>query len=106
MYREKRGDLEEKISVIIIGKEGMMMMTFTLSVITQAYEWGVEAMKLASKLKLDQQPCCPFSVATHLLSQVDQFLADHSSQTAILEDLNILARKLDNPKLFDQCKVC
>ncbi len=82
-----------------------MMMTFTLSVITQAYEWGVEAMKLASKLKLDQQPCCPFSVATHLLSQVDQFLADHSSQTAILEDLNILARKLDNPKLFDQCKV-
>ena len=63
-------------------------------------------MKLASKLKLDQQPCPP-SVANHLLNQVDQFLlaADKTPNAAVLEDLNALARKLDNPKLLDQCKV-
>lgn len=63
-------------------------------------------MKLASKLKLDQQPCPP-SVASHLLHQVDQFLSasDKMSHPAALEDLNALARKLDNPKLLDQCKV-
>lgn len=63
-------------------------------------------MKLASKLKLDQQPCPP-SVASHLLHQVDQFLkaSDKMSHPAALEDLNVLARKLDNPKLLDQCKV-
>lgn len=63
-------------------------------------------MKLASKLKLDQQPCPP-SVASHLLHQVDLFLktSDKMSHPAALEDLNILARKLDNPKLLDQCKV-
>ena len=73
---------------------------------TKAYEWGVEAMKLASKLKLDQQPCPP-SVASHLLHQVDAFLssADKVSHPTALEDLNTLARKLDNPKLLDQCKV-
>ncbi len=73
---------------------------------TKAYEWGVEAMKLASKLKLDQQPCPP-SVASHLLHQVDGFLsaADKVSHPTALEDLNTLARKLDNPKLLDQCKV-
>jgi hypothetical protein len=73
---------------------------------TKAYEWGVEAMKLASKLKLDQQPCPP-SVASHLLHQVDTFLsaADKVSHPTALEDLNTLARKLDNPKLLDQCKV-
>lgn len=73
---------------------------------TKAYEWGVEAMKLASKLKLDQQPCPP-SVASHLLHQVDAFLsaADKISHSTALEDLNTLARKLDNPKLLDQCKV-
>ncbi|XP_059353299.1 uncharacterized protein LOC130701846 isoform X2 [Daphnia carinata] len=72
----------------------------------KAYEWGVEAMKLASKLKLDQQPCPP-SVASHLLHQVDAFLstADKISHTTALEDLNTLARKLDNPKLLDQCKL-
>ena len=63
-------------------------------------------MKLASKLKMDQQPC-PLSVATHLLNQVDQLLlaADKTPRTAALDDLNALARKLDNPKLLDQCKV-
>lgn len=63
-------------------------------------------MKLASKLKLDQQPCPP-SVASHLLHQVDAFLsaADKVSHPTALEDLNTLARKLDNPKLLDQCKV-
>ncbi|XP_045034218.1 uncharacterized protein LOC123475512 isoform X2 [Daphnia magna] len=72
----------------------------------KAYEWGVEAMKLASKLKLDQQPCPP-SVASHLLHQVDAFLsaADKISHSTALEDLNTLARKLDNPKLLDQCKL-
>ncbi|XP_046444764.1 uncharacterized protein LOC124194558 isoform X6 [Daphnia pulex] len=72
----------------------------------KAYEWGVEAMKLASKLKLDQQPCPP-SVASHLLHQVDAFLsaADKVSHPTALEDLNTLARKLDNPKLLDQCKL-
>lgn len=62
-------------------------------------------MKLASKLKLDQQPC-PLSVAAHLLQQVDGFLAEQAhGHSAVLEDLNVLARKLDNPKLLDQCKV-
>ena len=72
----------------------------------QAYEWGVEAMKLASKLKLDLQPCPP-SVASHLLHQVDQFLkaSESLAHPAALQDLTALARKLDNPKLLDQCKV-
>lgn len=64
-------------------------------------------MKLASKLKIDQQPCPP-SVASHLLHQAEQFLAasDKFSTPAALEDLTALARKLDNPKLLEQCKVC
>lgn len=63
-------------------------------------------MKLASKLKVDQQPC-PLSVASHLLHQVDQFVkaSEKMAHPAALEDLTALARKLDNPKLLDQCKV-
>ena len=62
-------------------------------------------MKLASKLKLDQQPC-PLSVASHLLQQVDGFLAaQQDGHSLVLDDLSALARKLDNPKLLDQCKV-
>lgn len=67
-------------------------------------------MKLASKLKLDGEPsdCCPLSVATHLLQQVDRFLSSADEDVrpaAFLQDLNALARKLGNPKLSDQCKV-
>ena len=76
----------------------------------QVYEWGVEAMKLASKMKLDGCPTA--SAAVHLLQQVDAFLGDTDTDTgtpvadaAALQDLNALARKLDNPKLVDQCKV-
>ena len=63
-------------------------------------------MKLASKLKLDQQQPCP-SVSAHLLQQVDEFLAGRYQgvDQSALDDLNSLARKLDNAKLVDQCKV-
>lgn len=67
----------------------------------QAYEWGVDAAKLACKLKLEQQPCC--SVAARLIRQVDEFLA--GARPPFLRSLNDLAGKLDNPKLTEQCKV-
>lgn len=68
----------------------------------QAYEWALEAMKYMSRVKPEDSNSTEQSI-----KQLRQYLMAHPplSPDHFTEMLS-LAKKLNNDKLLEQCKVC
>ncbi|RZF45672.1 hypothetical protein LSTR_LSTR010395 [Laodelphax striatellus] len=67
----------------------------------KAYEWALEAMKYMSRVKPDESHNSEQSV-----KQLKQYLMAHPPLTADhFTEMLTLAKKLDNDKLLEQCKV-
>ncbi|KAK2718058.1 hypothetical protein QYM36_006748 [Artemia franciscana] len=67
----------------------------------KAYEWGVEAMRLVTRLKIDSFSVTSFPLASLLLEQAEGFIKGQPD----LEGLLQTATRLGNSKLVEQFKV-